>query len=728
MIKVFKINVVEYRIELNMCKYFKAISISLLCTFFAQLAYAQTAPSTTLRPLVSPDLTGFHQPISLASTDALIDETRGWIYFRGVTHIKGVKVDGMFRSSLKGEIDYSWLPKNISGYRFFALAENGDLVFLSDTTPDSVSSIDPIKSTALRLLRISHISGAAVVTQTSIPNVGGEGMTQSLSSIAIADVFLYFVTSDGSDSRNSLRRFNLSTSTLDGSWTRAVDPGARILKAAANAIYVTSTVILRASPSAPPDPRAKVQRISIADNGSAWSTILAAGLKAAQVDSVGRIYLLAEGADTPPKLLNVQRLNANGDADADWSIARDGTTSIGLVARSSGWLVNNRLVVLVDSPSPLQRTLASFGGSGTLITRRLVDANELGSTLASSATRLFMVSAHSIDPLDTLTLRHEATFTGLYAGLGESPAHVMPQRDGSLIVAGNFSVWYEGEEYRNYMRLQANGLPDLSQRIDPEIANRFCGVVPQAKRDVLIYYSCEQSNGSSGIFYLFDPSRNISRVFDLKSLSTDPVIASNLAADGWLYFLSYVSDSSVYVRRANLASGAVDANWSFVPNVSKPLSDFGGYIASLDIDEKGGMWLGFAPTDCFTGQCGVFQLLRYAFSDPAAPPELVNASGFENSVNSLRLTKTHAYIGLTRYLLGKTLVKDRTWDSTTFLSFVVDHMSMRQRSKRPVLLRHAHFGSVASPCYLMARPQARRDYPLRGLIVFKAFGRIRRVM
>jgi hypothetical protein len=655
---------------------FKTIFVVLFGIFFAQLTLAQTPPVTTLRPLVSPDLTGFHRPISLARTGTIIDEARGWIYFYGLTHIKGVKVDGIFRSSLKGEIDYTWLPKNISKFGFFALAENGDLVLVGDTTQDPVSTNDLPRSTAFRLLRISHKSGAAEVTQTSIPNTGSERSVPSLSSIAIADNFLYFVvtarvasTIDGNDFRTSIRRFNLSTSAVDATWERPVDPSARILKATANAIYVTFTIRVLASPSAEFERREKVERIGLTNSDRTWSTILALGFKAAAVDSAGRVYLLADGFEAAPLVLKVQRLNANGDADSDWAITRDGTTLIDFLARSSGWLVNDRFVVLLEnqanSSALLKQALVSFDSRGAVIANRVVGPNELGSTLAGGATKLFMVGARSIAPLNTSTLRPEATFTGLYAGVAASPTHFMPQADGSLMVAGNFSVWYEGEEYRNYVRFQANGLPDLSQRIDNEIATRFCDVMSQAKRAVLLYYSCEQSDRNSRIFYLFDPSRNFSRVIDLNLLSSDRIAAFHVAADGWLYFLSYASDGSAFVRRAGVGSGAVDSNWSFGP-ISATLSPgFDGYIASLDIDDKRGVWVGFEPNNTFGGSGGVSGFARYLLNDPAARSETVPvvSNGYAGQ-NPLRLTKTHAYIGQTRYLLGNTLARDRTWDST----------------------------------------------------------------
>ncbi len=683
---VFRINEPDMLMKLIMRKYFRAIFISLLCAFFAHITYAQTTPSATLRPLVSPDLTGFHQPLSLARTGTLIDEKRGWIYFYGATHINGVVVNGLFRTNLKGQVDYTWLPKKILITRYVALAENGDLIQVASVESGPFSTIDFTNSTALRLARISHTTGAAIVAQTTIPNAGNERSVPYLSSLAITENLLYFVVREEfasslgrSEYRTNLRRFNLSTLVVDPAWTRELGNGAGIIKAASNAIYVSEIVDVRVSQSAPPEQRAKIQRISVATTEPAWSTTLGAGFRAAQVDSAGRVYLLRDGIESAPTVFSVQRLTTEGEVDSDWSTRLEGIAITNSASRSSGWLIDDRFVVLLENktfePTLLTQTLLSFNSRGTLITSRILDpgrGDQLGSSFVGGEKQLYILGDQSISPLNAVTLQPTATFTGIAVGYTTSPTNFMPQADGSLIVTGSFSVWYEGEEYRNYVRFKANGLPDLSQRIDAEIAKRFCAPGLRTKAEVHLYYSCATSDRGSEIFYLFDPSRNISRVFDLKSLSTDPVIAFSLAADGWLYFLSYVSESSFYVRRVNVTSGAVDTNWSFVFNGTKPLSDFGGYIASLDIDEKGGMWIGFAATDCFTGQCGVFELLRYALSDPAAPPELVAASGFDNSVYTLRLTKTHAYVSSARYLLGKTLLKDRSFGSIFPPIFVDD--------------------------------------------------------
>ena len=89
----------------------------LLC-MMGTAGMALGSAATALRPLASPDFSGFYSPTSLNSSRVAIDDVRGWIYFYGaMTHLKGVRTSGIFRTSLAGVIDYSWLPQNLKKLR-----------------------------------------------------------------------------------------------------------------------------------------------------------------------------------------------------------------------------------------------------------------------------------------------------------------------------------------------------------------------------------------------------------------------------------------------------------------------------------------------------------------------------------------------------------------------------------------------------------------------------------
>lgn len=136
----------------------------LLClTATACMAFGPT--TTMLRPLADPDFSGFYSPTPLYQSSVVVDDVRGWIYFYGaMTHVKGVRISGVFRTSLAGVIDYSWLPQNLKKLRSVTIADNGDLLALVE--PDSVIGLLPSDASldGVDVVRISHAAGVPAVT------------------------------------------------------------------------------------------------------------------------------------------------------------------------------------------------------------------------------------------------------------------------------------------------------------------------------------------------------------------------------------------------------------------------------------------------------------------------------------------------------------------------------------------------------------------------------------
>ena len=107
-----------------------------LLSFFLVVSIASPRSIHAAKPaverfqsLVTPDLRYLYSQASFNKIRQIeVDERRGWVYhFGSVSHVKGVRVNGLFRTNLSGELDFSWLPAGVQQPSLVRVTENGEL-------------------------------------------------------------------------------------------------------------------------------------------------------------------------------------------------------------------------------------------------------------------------------------------------------------------------------------------------------------------------------------------------------------------------------------------------------------------------------------------------------------------------------------------------------------------------------------------------------------------------
>ena len=492
-----------------------------------------SAAATALRPLANPDFSGFYSPTSLNSSRVVVDDVRGWIYFYGaMTHLKGVRTSGIFRTSLAGVIDYSWLPQNVKPLRSVTIADNGDLLAMVE--PEAVIGYLPSDASLDRLdvVRISYEAGVPAVTTHRL-SVAQPGIQFDYLLAFTADTrWLYVVlrgrltTASGqSISQTHLKRFSVTDQSLDASWGLVFDGQATLVGLHGGGLHLTYS-------SGPSSTQLKVQsvvkRVALAAGAAPGWTGAVDGMYPQKVliDSTGRVYLTGNRSPHIQPFLEIHRFTATGEQDPTWSVERANS-----ILPPGGWitnavLANQRLVVTTDGgnvspPTPPPPSLVSFddAGNGRIVRQFSKDYSSSNAApfpngLIVGAGQLLSIRSQSIESLNQETFETQATYVGISTGAASTPQTITRYADGATTMVGRFSVWYEGQEFRNYIRYDANGIPDFNSRLGDTVDgafNVFAGV--SARGEVVLAGARDARTGALG-FYVTATAHTAARTLD----------------------------------------------------------------------------------------------------------------------------------------------------------------------------------------------------------------------
>ena len=665
----------------------------LLC-MMGTAGMALGSDATALRPLASPDFSGFYSPTSLNPSRIVVDDVRGWIYFYdATTHVKGVRTSGIFRTSLAGAIDYSWLPQNVKKLRSVAIADNGDLLAMVE--PESV--IGPLPSTGslddLEVVRIPHSAGVPAVTTYRLP-VAQPGILFDYLLAFTADTrWLYVVlrgrltTASGqSISQTHLKRFSVTDQSLDASWGLVFDGQATLVGLHGGGLYLTYS---SGPSSTQPKVQSVVKRVALAPGAAPSWTGAVDGMYPQKVliDSTGRVYLTGNRSPNIQPFLEIHRFTATGEQDPTWSAERANS-----ILPPGGWianavLVNQRLAVTTDGgnvspPTPPPPSLVSFddAGNGRIVRQfgkdyRSSNAAPFPNRLIVGGGQLLSIRSQSIESLNQETFETQATYVGLSTGVASTPQTIRRHADGTTTMIGRFSVWYEGQEFRNFIRYDANGIPDFNSRLGDSVDgafNVFAGV--SARGEVVLTGARDARTGALG-FYVTATAHTAARTLEISGNPGYGAVGASAADSVWLYFIEAQSAAVQVIRRASIATGTLDPSWEI--KIARTGNDPFGFPRGFDVDTAGGIWLTHYENECLN-TCFFIGLERFSIANPTVPPYrlLGRDVGLELFASlRLQLNSTHAYTGRFRHRLSDNMVRDAEWETAQPPRFVDDRFA-----------------------------------------------------
>ena len=230
--------------------------------------------------------------------------------------------------------------------------------------------------------------------------------------------------------------------------------------------------------------------------------------------------------------------------------------------------------------------------------------------------------------------------------------------DGSRTIVGGISKLHEGIEYRNHLRFKPDGSLDTATRFSAEYANEFTDFVGSSDAGERVFRSRAGVEGSNSRFYVSSIGNTASRPLNIKPDPGGQTDIATVTGDGWLYYVHFAQSGQRSVRRMRLKTGGTDTQWK---------QDFvfpWDYVADLQVDSYGGLWVLSAASNTFTGQSGLIEWTRYRIASPGANGQTIalNEPTQNFFTKPLLLTATHAYVFGARYALTDVLVKDSGWN------------------------------------------------------------------
>jgi hypothetical protein len=664
--------------------------VLLLCVTSAA-GMALSASATEMRPLADPDFSGFYSPASLYGNRVVVDDVRGWIYFYGAfTHVKGVRTSGIFRTTLASVIDYSWLPQNVKPLRSITIADNGDVIAMVE--PKSVIGYLPSDESLDRLdvVRISHVAGVPTISTYRLSVAQPGALFDYLIAFAADARWLYVVlrgrlaTSPGqSTSQTHLKRFSAADQSLDATWGQVFDGQAVLVSLHSGGLYLAYS---SGPSSTQPKVQSVVKRVALAAGAASGWTSTVDGIYPQRVliDSAGRVYLTANRWPNIQPFLEIHRFTAAGEHDPTWSVERANS-----ILPPGGWianavLVNQRLVVTthggsVSPPTPPPPSLVSYDDAGNGRIVRLFskdykasDAAPWPDALLMGAGRLLSIRSQSIELLNQETFEIQARYVGLSAGSATAPQKLIRHADGAVTMVGRFSIWYDGQEFRNFIRYDANGIPDFKSRLGDAVDgdfNVFSGV--SATGAVVLTGARDARTGASS-FYVTATANTPARTLNLTGRPGYGAVGASAADSVWLYYIEASSSVSQVIRRAAIDTGALDANWEI--RITGTGNDTFGFPNGFGVDMAGGIWLTHYEDECFT-PCFFEGIERFSIANPSAPSYRLRPADIGLGPlpsQPLLLNSTHAYTGRFRHRLGDSMVRDAAWETSQIPGFVDD--------------------------------------------------------
>ena len=476
--------------------------------------------------------------------------------------------------------------------------------------------------------------------------------------------------------RTRIYRINLITKVVDPLWQREVEGLAEIQEIRPEALWLVSTAPTSSNLSGV---RTQIHRIALDTSAATgWTRDLAGVYPVkAQVDSLGRVYLVAERASVTLRGYEIYRLSVSGELDPSWA----GTASTEILpygSRPTATLANDKLLLLTHTEptaaTPIAPRLLLLGETGTVVAARTLAAGpnySKDSPLRFAASRSVRVvlERNRLARLSPSTLATESESGAVPIGDTPSIGFLrLPQ--GGFAVDGTFSGWFDGQEVRDFLLLRADGTRDSSVRLPSATADQRIEVVGVTPTEEFVLRVDKTNASEAPTVYVIDSRTSSQRSFPLVPVAGATVGKSTTGKDGWLYAAEIAPDNSVTIRRTSLATGVKDASWRAALQDTRLLTR-SAFVGSLATDANGGLWISLdAPFGAEAQPPEGFLRLRIA--EPNTPATVIaseqNANYFASG--QLFLSAVHAYTGTQRYTLDSVPVIDATWKTNQIPSFV----------------------------------------------------------
>ena len=290
-----------------------------------------------------------------------------------------------------------------------------------------------------------------------------------------------------------------------------------------------------------------------------WSHVIGGTPRNLATDARGNVYVLGESVSISGTTANLSRIRSDGRVDTTWSPNFNTASNVESTVR----VMNDRIVVAdVIRGSPSVNRLTTFDlVTGAKVVERypqyvLGGIAEDGSTLSAHADGRWSV-------LDTRR-NDEADDRISTARVGSPP---LPRtsvrwRDG-YVIGGNFVYWFDGQLYRNLMRVNASFRPDPTWT--PSIDGAVAALAVDGQGRLIV-----GSNSASG------QQAKLARFSSVGALDAGwhPVITGDVykiypSSDGMI-FIGGAFSAIDGVQRQSLArfsaDGLLDRDWASQPS------------------------------------------------------------------------------------------------------------------------------------------------------------------
>lgn len=253
-------------------------------------------------------------------------------------------------------------------------------------------------------------------------------------------------------------------------------------------------------------------------------------------------------------------------------------------------------------------------------------------------------------------------------GVGEVQVRkVISLPDGGMIVVGKFDVWYEGQRFRDLLKLKASGEPDMSWRVDISyLAGRPGELYDAALTPTGLFIAAtdvEMINGSAPppVPYVSVATGRLINAPSAAPVNAGYLMSNYDSATGYVYF-----ENGGVLHRVSGTTGNVDSRW-------RAVRQFAAVGGALVADAKGGLWQGYCDSSFMITTCGVQRhVLNDALPEAGAALPLSLQFSISVPIGQTRVTaaRAHAFAGFSRFGAGG--IQDTGWQTPGSPAFVTD--------------------------------------------------------
>ena len=475
---------------------------------------SHAAASLTLQ---EPDFAGTFAVSASGAQPVLRDAAQGWTYFFGRGNVDGVEFSGwLFRMSHAGIADVNWrLPSD------FQITEQ---YLAPDSTPIVQAYVKNSPTYEKRWYRLTRESIGKIVP-AEIANTAQLPPRDSI----------------------NLQR----TSGL----------GSRLLPLSDGSTISFEIAVASAPTPAPPPTSTATYALRKRDarGSEQWSRVIDGRVHNLASDTLGNVYVLGEAVSISGKTANLLRLGSDGTLDAAWNPSIDVASNVSSIAR----VVSDRIIVAdAISGSPNVNRLTTFDlASGSKLTERYPEFAFTGITDDGT-----VLSTHADGHWALLDARKNDTSHDRVsdARIGQTAyiSAALRWNDG-YVLGGNFLYWFDGNLYRNIMRI------DAAFRLDPTWTPQIDGTVAALAVDAQarLIVGSNSASGREAKLTRFRADKTLDRRWN--PLVTGDIYKIYPVSDGILYIGGAYSAIDGVARRSIArfrSDDTLDGDWASKPS------------------------------------------------------------------------------------------------------------------------------------------------------------------